>query len=134
MIDRRVNPFIVDNKSRTQFESHNLGHLSNLPTKKSVYFTTQPVANFGDETNLTDPWFYTTGVFDGKFGSVVGQGASGVVLSGEWHGQKAAFKHVEIESRIHEQSLKSLDEKLSEMTSIQSTRGSKIVSFYGHYR
>ena len=134
MVDRGVHPFVVDYTNSTQFESHNLGHLSNLPTQKSVYFTTQPVADFEDKTHLSDPWLYTAGVFDGKFGRVIGRGATGVVLSGEWHGQKAAFKHVEIESRIHEQSLKSLDEKLSEMTSIQSTRGSKIVSFYGHYR
>ena len=53
-------------------------------------------------------------------------------------GKKAAFKFVDIGTqKFHEGStdaLKTLDEKLSEITSIQATKGSKIVSFYGHYR
>ena len=93
-----------------------------------------------DETNadFCDPWFYRNGVFDGKFESAIGQGASGRVISGEWYGKKAAFKFVEIvkqkEQKYVDEGLKSLDEKLSEMTSIQATKGSKIVQFYGHYR
>ena len=85
-----------------------------------------------------NPWFYRTGVFDGKLGSVIGQGASGTVISGEWYGKKAAFKFVDIgtqqETTMTSDALKSLDKKLSEMTSIQATKGSKIVEFYGHYR
>ena len=129
MIDRGANPFIVDYAGRTRFK---LGRLSNLPTKKSIYFT---IAEFGDTTGLPDPWFYQTGVFDGKFDSMIGQGASGVVISGRWQGKRAAFKFVQIENRkVIQDSLRSLNEKLSEMTSIQSVRGSNIVSFYGHYR
>ena len=85
-----------------------------------------------------NPWFYRTGVFDGKFESVIGQGASGTVISGEWFDVKAAFKFVEIETRkwpkYITEGLKILDDKLSEMTSLRETNGSKIVSFYGHYR
>ena len=48
------------------------------------------------------------------------------------------LKFVKIGSQTYQtivrDSLKTLDEKLSEMTSIQSTVGSKIVKFYGHYR
>ena len=88
--------------------------------------------------NFPDPWFYKTGVFDGKFDDVIGQGASGIVLKGEWFGRKAAFKFVEIGSQKYQErsdvALKSLNEKLTEMISIQSTAGSKIISFYGHYR
>ena len=87
---------------------------------------------------MPDPWLYQTGVFDGKFDSVIGQGASGKVISGEWFGKKAAFKFVDIGDQKHqedpEDASKTLNEKLREMISIQSSEGSKIVSLYGHYR
>ena len=69
---------------------------------------------------------------------MIGQGASATVLRGDWFGKKAAFKFVEIGTQIRqektEDNLKALNEKLSEMNTIQSTEGSKIVDFYGHYR
>ena len=139
MIDKGANPFILDSIGVTQFKFYNLANLSNLPTQKSVFFTVRSLGN-NDESKVDflDPWFYRTGVFDGKFGSVIGQGASGTVISGEWYGKKAAFKFVEIGSHGKQNNvndaLKSLDEKLSEMTSIQATKGSKIVHFYAHYR
>ena len=113
--------------------------LSNLPTQKSVYFTTRPFdCEFEEKTNFLNPWFYTTGVFDGEFSSVIGQGASGSVLRGQWYGKKAAFKFVEIRNQEFQSNVPdavlTLNKKLSEMTSIQATKGSKIVSFYGHYR
>ena len=139
MIDEGVNPFVVDYGDDTQFEMRNLGHLSNLPSKKSVFFTTRSLeGEYKQKTGFPEPWFYQNGVFDGKFKSLIGQGATGTVISGEWFGKKAAFKFVEIGSqkyqKIKEDGLKTLDDKLSEMISIQSTSGSKIVKFYGHYR
>ena len=139
MIDKGANPFIVGYGGETEFEIHNLANLSNLPTQKSVFFTTRPLeGNDGSNVDFLDPWFYRTGVFDGKFGSVIGQGASGIVISGQWYGKKAAFKFVEIGTQKFQaenrDALKSLDEQLSEMSSIQATKGSKIVSFFGHYR
>ena len=139
MIDRGVNPFVVTYGGNTQFDIHNLGYLSNLPSQKSVFFTTRPLPDeFKGQTEFPDPWFYKTGVFDGNFDSVVGQGATGTVISGEWFGKKAAFKFVEIGNQKFQNQvahgLKTLNKKLSEMTSIQSAVGSKIVSFYGHYR
>ena len=104
-------------------------------------FTSQPDrfrASSKKKSEFQDPWFYETGVFDGKFSSIIGQGAAGTVISGEWFGKKAAFKFVQIGTqKFEEQShdaLRCLNEKLSEMISIQSTFGSRIVSFYGHYR
>ena len=97
-----------------------------MPHQKSVY------------SHFLDPWFYKTGVFDGKFVSLIGQGSSGTVISGEWAGKKAAFKFVEVGSQQWGQRssdlLETLGEKPSEMTSTQATKGSKIVSFYAHYR
>ena len=137
MIDKGANPFVVDGSGAAQIKRTR--NLSNLPTKKSVFFTTRPLPDeFEEKSDFPDPWFYRTGVFDGKFQSVVGQGASGVVLNGEWYGKKAAFKFVEIESQnfqlFAEDCIRTLDEKLSEMISISALVGTKVVSFYGHYR
>ena len=139
MIDKGVNPFVVSYNGKTQFGLHDLGHLSNLPRQKSVYFTTRPLPEeYREQNEFPDPWFYKTGVFDGKFDSAIGQGAAGRVISGEWFGQRAAFKFVKIGVQKFQQlasdNLKTLNEKLSEMISSQSIVGSKIVSFYGHYR
>ena len=139
MIDKGVNPFVVDYGGDTLFQIFNLGDLSNLPTEKSVFFTTRPLPDeFEEKSDFADPWFYRTGVFDGKFRSVVGRGASGMVIKGEWYGKKAAFKFVGVGTQSFPKDLrdaiKSLDEKLSEMISISALEGSKIVSFYGHYR
>ena len=139
MIDRGVNSFVVNNDGGTRFQIDNLSFSLNMPNKKSIYFTTRPLPDeFKKQNVFPDPWFYQTGVFNGKFVTKIGQGAAGTVMSGEWFGKKAAFKFVDIGTQKLPESikdgLKSLDEKLSEMTSIQSTIGSKIVSFYGHYR
>ena len=52
--------------------------------------------------------------------------------------RKVAFKFVEIGDQKHQEyvkdNLKTLDTELSEMITIQSLVGSKIVTFYGHYR
>ena len=60
------------------------------------------------------------------------------MISGQWAGKKAAFKFVEVGSQKHHEkvhdALKTLNDKLSEMTSIQATKGSTIISFFGHYR
>ena len=140
MIDNGANPHVVPyaGSDYTQSELENLGHLSNLPTQKSVFFTTRPFPDdFKNQTIFPDPWFYRTGVF-GQFESVIGQGASGTVLSGDWFGQKAAFKFVEIGLQQFQsdasEALKTLDEKLTEMTSIQAAKGDKVLPFYGHYR
>ena len=139
MIDRGANPFIVTYDCTTRFESSSLGYLSRLPSEHSVYFITRPLPDeFKKQKKFLDAWFYKTGVFDGKFNSVIGQGAGGTVVSGNWFGKKAAFKFVEIDAQKFvegaTEALKTLNEKLSEMISVQSTVGLKIVSFYGHYR
>ena len=137
MIDKGANPFIVNyNGNLAYLDEENL---KNLPEQKSVFFITRPLdSNDESKADFLDPWFYRTGVFDGKFVKIIGRGASGTVISGEWYGKKAAFKFVEIGPQRfqvnNKDSLKTLNEKLSEMVSLQSTVGSKIVSFYGHYR
>ena len=110
----------------------------NMPVAKSVYFCIRPLV---DNTDFPEPWYYKVGVFDGQFKCVVGKGASGTVISGVWCGKKAAFKFVEIKakkpttrSNSSSFALKALDDELTDMIMIEATRGSKIVSFYGHYR
>ena len=141
MVQEGANPFVLDYAGVTdQFEFWNLAesNLSNVPDKKSVYFTIRPLVDeFKDKQDFLDPWFYRTGIY-GNCDSVIGLGASGTVLSGNWFGQKAAFKFVEIGSQNWQEEtasgLKTLRNQLSEMTSIQSVGGSKILSFFGHYR
>ena len=139
MINKGANPYVIANHGISEFDNYNLGYLSNLPTEKSMYFTIRPIFEESkDQSSFLDPWFYKTGVFDGKFNSVIGRGASGTVLSGEWFGKKAAFKFVNIGAQERpnnvKDNLKIQNKKLSEMTAIQKTKGSKILSFYGHYR
>ena len=76
MIDKGANPFVVayndDHYTNNYLAESNL---SNLPTKKSVYFTIRPlVGEFKDKPDFFDPWFYRNDVF-GIFDSVIGQGA-----------------------------------------------------------
>ena len=82
-------------------------------------------------------WFYE-GQFGSKIRSVVGQGASGVVLSGEWRGKKAAFKLIKIGTTVTQENIEDnlmhQNNKLSELIMIQETKGSKILAFYGHFR
>ena len=140
MIEKGANPFVVACNGTDEFTYWNLekSNLSNLPTKKSIYFTIQPyIGGDKDKDVFLDPWFYRTGVY-GTFDSVIGQGASGIVLRGDWFGKRAAFKFVEIGTQNFpedvEDGSKVLSKKISEMTSIQSTEGSKILSFFGHFR
>ena len=140
MVNKGTNPFIEAFDGVTCFDEYELAKLSNLPPVKSVYFTTQPLANeFKGSNEFESPWYYSTGIF-GEFNenSMIGRGASGIVLKGEWFGNEAAFKFVDIGSQVFSENvsdnLRKLNEKLSEMTSIQSTEGSKIVKFLGHYR
>ena len=140
MILLGANPYIVDMNGKTNFETYDLEYFyefRNIPqTEKSVYFTTQPLVE--SNADFLDPWFYRTGVFNGKFDEWIGQGSSGTVISGEWAGKKAAFKFVGLgKQKYHEDvggALEDLNEKLSEMTSIQATNGPMILPFYGHYR
>ena len=135
MIDRGANPFVVTFGGETWTDKTR--NLSNLPCQ-SVYFTIRSPSDESEEQKFPDPWFYKTGIFNGNFDSVIGQGATSTVISGKWFGKESAFKFVEIGTQkfdvYAEDALKKLDEKLSEMIEIQSTVGSKIVSFYGHYR
>ena len=137
MIDRGLNPFVVTYGGKTKAKKAR--NLSNLPSQKSVFFTTRPLPDeFKDQSIFPDPWFYETGVFDGKFDRVIGKGAAGTVVEGQWFGKKAAFKFVDIGTQQFQEktadSLETLEEKLSEMIAIQETSGAKIVSFFGHYR
>ena len=137
MVNNGANPYVVSYNGRSQFDHYHLENLSNLPTKQSIYYTTRPVIDeFKDKAGFRDPWFYRTGIFDGKFNAVIERGASGIVFSGKWCGKHAAFKFVEFKAREFEfaaDSVRSLD-KLSEMKAMQVTKGSKVLSFYGHYR
>ena len=141
MIDSGVNPYVVDYSAESQFDEWSLSDLSNLPTSKSVFFSVEPLKCFCDQkcdSDLSTPWFYKNGVFDGKLDEIIGNGTSGVVLHGLCHGVEAAFKFIEIGRQnwqeYAEDGIAELNRQLGEMGSIQTTEGSKIVSFFGHFR
>ena len=113
--------------------------MSEIVTDKSIYFTTRPV--FSKSRSISYWPLYSSGIFDGKFQEEVGQGAFGTVISGEWEGKNAAFKFVEIKSageivstRIFGELPKVLNESLDEIKSMLTTKGSRILRYYGHYR
>ena len=141
MINRGVNPYIVNYRGRNKFEYSNLSNLSNLPTSKSIFFSIKAFKCFCDEkcdSDLSNPWFYKNGIFDGQFDYLIGRGASGIVLHGYCHGVEAAFKYVDIgrqkQLTFSSDGLAELNRKLGEMRSIQATKGSKVLDFKGHFR
>ena len=79
------------------------------------------------------PWFYQTGVFDGKFVRVIGEGAEGIVISGESFGKKAAYKFVEIGAqKFHENMkkiLKTLDENCRKLYRFNQSSARKLFRF-----
>ena len=90
--------------------------------------------------DMPSAWEYETGVYNqGQFGRVRGSGGEGTVIEGKWHNQvPAAFKFVAVRGQTFMQNksdlLSDMDERLSEMTNQQLTRGSAILRFDGHYR
>ena len=142
MIDNGANPFIEDNQGdkisyNNNFCISKISKLKRLPTLKSVYFTVQTTENC--TFDLREPWFYKTGVFPGDFDKVVGHGATAIVLHGQFQGNEAAFKFVDVEKHekfptyIHE-NVNQLNKKLNEMQAVQKTRGEKKIAFFGHFR
>ena len=143
MIDRGANPFVVAHFAKDEIENYNLSliDLSNLPTTKSIFFSTEAFKCFCDQecdSNLTIPWFYKNGIFDGQFDYTIGKGGSGIVVHGICHGVEAVYKFVDIGKQEFlenvSDALCELNRKLGEMRSIQATKGSKTLNFYGHYR
>ena len=92
MIDHGFNPHIRNVKGTTQHELYGLSNLKNVPSVKSVFY---PIKNF-PTGNLDNSMCYTTGVYDAKYGRVIGMGGEGVVIQGEWNGRSAAYKFVEV--------------------------------------
>ena len=131
MIDKGANPFVVDYYGRTEYKMRSLSDesLSNLP-QKSCYF---PVRKFPGFPH--NPWNYENGVFQGRFGDVIGRGGEGIVIGGVFNGEKMAFKFVEIgRSSSYEKASANLKTQLSEMNEMQSTPGSCILPIKLHFR
>ena len=111
-----------------------MSNLSNLRSVKSVFY---PIKKFSTG-NLGEPWYYTTGVNDGKFGRVIGKGGEGTVVEGDWNGQPAAYKFVEIKGlkrgKNYSDMLADMNERLKEMTEMMATPGDAILPFQAHFR
>ena len=135
MIDMDANPYVQNYKGRSENEIWSgMSNLSNLPKSKSVYFQ---LRNFNSD--MPSPWEYKAGVYNqGKFGRVRGSGGEGTVIEGKWQNQKAAFKFVEVRDQKFiqetEDALADMNARLNEMMAMESTKGSAILNFDGHYR
>ena len=102
--------------------------ISNEPPVKSVFY---PIKNF-PIGNLGEPFCYTEGVYDGKFGQVIGKGGEGTVIEGVWNGKPAAYKFVLRKNPDND--IADMNERLKEMTEMMATPGNAILSFQAHYR
>ena len=134
MIDLGANPHIRDGNCATNYDDFRLSNLNNLPSVKSVF---HPIKKF-PSGNLGEPWCYTTGVYDGKFGRVIGKGGEGTVIEGEWNGQPAAYKFVEMKGikygKNYDESMADMNERIKEMTEMMATPGDAILPFQAHFR
>ena len=101
LIDAGVNPHVIDFEGDSQYDQFSLGSLSNIPTIKSIVFgvksfpCTCTVLCAGD---LSEEWLYFSGIFDGRFDRVIGQGGEGIVLNGYWHGKQRHLSSVQLGS------------------------------------
>ena len=134
MIDLGANPHIRNAEGATQYDLFGLSNLKNSPSVKSVFY---PIKKF-QNGNFGEPWCYKTGVYDGKFGRVIGKGGEGTVIQGEWNGQPAAYKFVEMKGlkcrEDYEDVMADMNERLKEMTEMLATPGDVILSLEAHYR
>ena len=141
MIDLGANPHIRDVDEITHYERGYLSGINNLPQVKSVFF---PIKNF-PTGKLGEPWCYTTGVYNGEFGRVIGKGGEGTVIQGEFNGQPAAYKFVQIKGldkldktwtleQEYDGSIQDMNIRLNEMTEMVATSGDAILPFQAHFR
>ena len=134
MIDLGANPKIRKVNGETEADRFDLYNFKNVPSVKSAFF---PIKSF-PTGNLGNPWYYTTGVYDGKFERVVGKGGEGTVVQGEWNGQQAAYKFVDMKRLKfidkHVDAMVDMSERLKEMTEMMSTTGDAILPFEAHFR
>ena len=135
MIDMGANPHVLRYDGESQYDIFSLTSLSNIPSSKSIFCQLHDF-----NSDMPSAWEYRTGVYNqGHFGRVRGSGGEGTVIEGQWQNQMpAAFKFVEVRDQkwVQETSdgLSDMNERLSEMTNQQLTKGTAILKFEGHYR
>ena len=135
MINMGANPHVYAYTGKSEYNIRSLSALSNIPSSKSIFFQLRDF-----NSAMPSAWEYRTGVYNqGKFGRVIGCGGEGIVIEGRWQNQTpAAFKFVEVRDQKWiekmNDALNDMNERLSEMTNMQSISGSAILKFKGHYR
>ena len=110
-----------------------------LSAKEKVFFQCGEHSTPKFETeNLEEPWCYTTGVYDGKFGNVIGKGGEGIVIQGELNGDPAAYKFVVVKGlkfiKTFDDSMADMGKRLQEMEEMLATPGDAILPFEAHFR
>ena len=132
---------MVNFENETSYDIFYLASLSNIPCIKSVFFavkSTPCTCATQCAGCLSNEWFYQNSVYPGQFERVIGSGGEGVVVSGYWHGEEAAFKFVPVEAQqflsLVDNALVDLATRLNEMKTLQAMTGSSILKILGHYR
>ena len=69
-----------------------------------------------------------------NFDKVIGRGASGTVVNGQWFGKNAAFKFVIKRFSISDRTPEILYNRTPEVESMNRCSGSRILKLYGNYR
>ena len=109
---------------------------------KSIFHTIDPIKCQCHRQPCSNPfkqaWYYTNGVFDGKFKRVIGQGGERIVIEGEMCGIEVVFKFVKMTEQQFMQNisdgLAELRKRLNEARQYDGTQSELIVPFYGHFR
>ena len=134
MIRREANPHILNHHGNSGYNLYSLGSLSNVPSIESIYF---PIKSF-PSGNLASPFHYENGVYPGNFCQVIGKGAEGIVIQGNWGNEKAAYKFVEVRDQKFIEKVKDnladMNARVREMIEMESITGSNILKFNGHFR
>ena len=139
MIEKGVNPYVVQSDGQMEFRDRGLSYLNIPEMDKSVYFSIYPNESY--PSDLQEAWIYTSGSFPGNFEVKIGEGSEGIVLLGEWMDNAAAFKFVEIQVQDKEwqvdsiqDSLGYLNKRLTEVNELKTVDDTNLIKFYGHYR
>ena len=134
MISRGANPHVLRFDDKSEYSMHSLSSLSNVPTVESIFF---PIKSF-PSGNLPSPFHYETGIYPGQFCQVIGKGGEGIVIKGIWGNENAAYKFVQVRDQkfmeFVEDGLVDMNTRVREMIEMETTSGSNILKFNGHFR
>ena len=134
MINRGANPHVRRFDNESEYEVYSLDSLSNVPSIESIYYSIKSFPS----GNLPKPFNYITGVYQGKYGRVIGRGGEGIVIQGVWGSEPCAFKFVEVRDqklkKFVSDTLEDMNVRLREMIEVEKISGANVLKLEGHHR